>query len=241
MQIQTSHMRFILKLRKIIFPNYIFYNDVYRRLCRFYVKDAVKILHLGAGGDTIGLSGLECKFGLFVSLDIDYRQMKENSNNIKIAADVNNLPFKNGSFDLILSDAFFEHVKAPDRAIFNCFRISRGGSRLVFNTPNRFSYISMFNLYAPRFIKNIAKRMNASRRKYFPAYYRYNTPRQIYSISSRAGYQVAVFKSYTGWPSYFDFSPAFWLFFAAVHYIIEKFRFLSDKFSMTFICVLHKK
>jgi SAM-dependent methyltransferase len=59
-------------------------------------------------------------------------------------ADIQALPFRNETFDLVVSCETVEHVTDPARAIGELARVLRPGGRLVLTTPN---YIGPIGLY----------------------------------------------------------------------------------------------
>lgn len=50
-----------------------------------------------------------------------------------------NLPFKDGVFDLIVAEDVLEHVRQQDVTLNECYRVSSGDGVLFLSTPNRFS------------------------------------------------------------------------------------------------------
>jgi 2-polyprenyl-3-methyl-5-hydroxy-6-metoxy-1,4-benzoquinol methylase len=54
-----------------------------------------------------------------------------------VVADACTLPFRGGSFDLVVSSEMIEHTPAPERAIRELAGVLRGGGLLVVTTPNR--------------------------------------------------------------------------------------------------------
>ena len=201
----------IARAKNIFFPHNFYYFDIFKRLCRINIKRGQKIFHLGAGPDTFGINNL-AGASYLVSFDIDFGQLSKNSNRHRIVADADSLPFKSGVFDLIVSDSLFEHLKNPSASLNEYHRVSGPLSRVILITPNKFFYISLFNLTSPAFIKKIVARLARLKRKVFPAYYRFNTKKKIESISGKSGYTVEVLHGYIGWSSYFGFFPPVWIF-----------------------------
>lgn len=58
-----------------------------------------------------------------------------NSNHSAIVADCNDMPFRTGSFDLIIASEIIEHLVAPAKLIENCFRVLAPGCSLLISTP----------------------------------------------------------------------------------------------------------
>ena len=61
-----------------------------------------------------------------------------------LVADVQRLPFDDGSFDLVVSLDTLEHVPDPNRALAELVRVTRPRGRLIITTPN---YLSLMGFY----------------------------------------------------------------------------------------------
>lgn len=59
-------------------------------------------------------------------------------------ADVQDLPFPSGRFDLVVSLETLEHVPFPERGLAELVRVTRPGGRLIITTPN---YLSLMGLW----------------------------------------------------------------------------------------------
>jgi 2-polyprenyl-3-methyl-5-hydroxy-6-metoxy-1,4-benzoquinol methylase len=60
-----------------------------------------------------------------------------------VVADVQDLPFEDGAFDLVISLDTLEHVPRPSVGLAELVRVTRPGGRLVITTPN---YLSLMGL-----------------------------------------------------------------------------------------------
>lgn len=52
-----------------------------------------------------------------------------------VVADVQKLPFKNNTFDLVIALELFEHVKKPEKGIGECVRVLKKGGYFIFSMP----------------------------------------------------------------------------------------------------------
>lgn len=64
-----------------------------------------------------------------------------------LAADVQQLPFPDESFDLVVSLETLEHVPDPSAGLAELVRVTRRGGRLVVTTPNYLSLIGLYRIY----------------------------------------------------------------------------------------------
>lgn len=63
-------------------------------------------------------------------------------------ADVQNIPYPAGAFDLVVSLETLEHVPDPTRGLAELVRVTRpGGGRLIITTPNYFGGLGMYRVY----------------------------------------------------------------------------------------------
>jgi len=60
--------------------------------------------------------------------------------NVDLTADINAMPFKDGSIEFIVLDSVLEHVPEPHRAVNEIFRVLKPGGRVVCITPFVFPY-----------------------------------------------------------------------------------------------------
>lgn len=228
-------------LRRRFFPKYFSYDEIYRRISRLKILDNSKILHLGSGCDKSRINGLKTGNFVLVSLDREFGQLRKNTNLVKVLGDAYNLPFKSGSFDLVLSEHFFEHIAEPKLVLSECRRVLKKNSDLVFSLPNKFSYISMFNLYFPKFLKDIAKKLRGLDIEYYQAYYRFNSAKTISDICDSERFKVKALHYYIGPPEYFLFSLPLFAFFTILHKVIELVPLWSHRFHLVFLGILEKR
>jgi SAM-dependent methyltransferase len=61
-----------------------------------------------------------------------------------IVADIQQIPFADASFDLVVSQETLEHVPRPEAGLAELVRVTRPGGRLIITGPN---YLSLMGLY----------------------------------------------------------------------------------------------
>jgi 2-polyprenyl-3-methyl-5-hydroxy-6-metoxy-1,4-benzoquinol methylase len=64
-----------------------------------------------------------------------------------VVADVENIPFDEEAFDMVVSLETLEHVPDPARALGELVRVTRRGGRLIVTTPNYLSLYGLGRLY----------------------------------------------------------------------------------------------
>lgn len=100
-----------------------------------------RILEIGAGGGFTLVALRELGFSRLYGLDLTSTTLAEMHQRLGstglIAADAESLPFRDGSFDLLLSSDVIEHLPELDRHMAEAARVLVPGGRYLFKTPNR--------------------------------------------------------------------------------------------------------
>lgn len=111
----------------------------------------------------------------------------------KIAGDIQCLPFKDASFDLVTANVVVEHVASPDVLFAEVRRVLRPGGRFLFHTPNFLGYASLLAACFPQRVKNkLAAWLHGRREEdVYPTFYKINTERTIRSHAERSSFVVA--------------------------------------------------
>jgi SAM-dependent methyltransferase len=98
-----------------------------------------KALDMGSGSGA-NLEVLHRCFPAVVGADVSIRVLRTSKhvhNTTEfVTADIQNLPFKSGAFDVVVSTEVFEHVADLERAVLESRRILSEGGYLVVSTPN---------------------------------------------------------------------------------------------------------
>ena len=113
--------------------------DYQKRFVDFKIKEDEKVLDIGSGGEPFFLAThVADKY----PGDTHHRYNKLNTKNLPFTeADIQNLPFENGSFDFVYTAHVLEHVEDPAKAMDELMRI---GKRGYIEVPTRMSDI-VFN------------------------------------------------------------------------------------------------
>jgi SAM-dependent methyltransferase len=144
------------------------------------------------------------------------------------------LPFKDGQFDVIVSDVTFEHVDNPEHVASELLRVLRPGGYICARTPNRRGYVKIITSMIPnrlhvRFLRRIQPERQAE--DVFPTRYKLNSLADI-----RRHFPGCDIHHYfdSAEPSYYFGREAIYRLFLAFH------RLLPDAFA-TSLCVFIRK
>ncbi len=101
---------------------------------------ATTILDVGSGSAWLASEKTKDNIKVF-SLDISKTNLLKakkkipSSNHIQVAADSFKLPFKNNSFDVVISSEVIEHVVSPQDFVRELFRVVKTNGSLIITTP----------------------------------------------------------------------------------------------------------
>ena len=148
------------------------------------LKSNDKILEIGCGIGTVvfELSGNGHDItGIDISGEaIDYGRKKYDNIRLEVQA-AETLPYKDDSFEVVLSFDLFEHIAEIDKHISEVRRVLRPGGYYLFQTPNRYSNI----IYETLWTKSLQWR------RYHPSLH---SPGQLRRRMSRHGFETRFVK-----------------------------------------------
>lgn len=90
-----------------------------------------------------------------------------------VQGDVQNLPFADASFDIVVSCETIEHVPDPWAALREMHRVTGPDGRLFLTTPNYFNFTGLYDLYAHFRHSGNRDDQPFDRRQWFPQIRRY--------------------------------------------------------------------
>ncbi len=209
------------------------YLRYYRDLIGEGLASARTIIHFGAGSG--GAAGPWQLFPgkPFVSVDLDWRQLRLNPNRLKVVADGARLPFALNSLDMIATEHTFEHLERPREVLAEIHRVLRPGRGLIFAIPNGWSYVSLVARLTPfvvhRWYQNMMSGHSAgdapdtSR-----TFYRLNTMGALRAAARECGLGLTLVRTFAGDPSYtLVLPPPLHLLAVALHKLLDAFDMLA--------------
>jgi SAM-dependent methyltransferase len=112
----------------------------------------------------------------------------------RVVGIVEALPYAGDSFDLVSANVVVEHLRYPEIAFAEIFRVLRPGGVFVFRTPSARSYFVRIARRLPQPLKMWLASRVIERRKVediYPTYYRANSAEVIEEICRMVGFQRA--------------------------------------------------
>lgn len=225
------------------FPDYIPAHVIYRNLI-YQNADLKKhkILHFGCGYDSYGIFEKVISTNIYRMDKLVDRLLKIKHGG-KIVGNGYNIPIISEAFDFVVCEDVFEHIEHPYKLLKEFNRILKKGGKLIFLTPNKYSYISVAGRITPLWFHKFYRRLqgrHSSDIKVFPTFYRMNTIKQLLRLASSHGFLVEELHTFVGGPSYFYFSITLTRLFIHIHRILERYNWLKN-FRITIVGVFVKK
>jgi len=128
-----------------------------------------------------------------VGIDMDMPSLHDNTTVVhRVAGNMEQAPFRAGSFHLITSNAVMEHVADPAAALRNVHALLKANGLFIFHTPNFYNYQTLLASLLPQRAKNALSWHLEGRREedVFPTHYRMNTAAKIRRLAKECGFQV---------------------------------------------------
>jgi len=185
---------------KWILPDLIWNQQIYGTVLQKYVNGETRWLDLGCGWRLLGKDLEPVEDGLVntakcvVGCDMDFHSIRKHRNIRKLLlGSGEDLPFQNGSFDLVTCNMVVEHFQNPKKAFSEMARVLSPGGCLIVHTPNLLNYAVFLNHTVMRWVPRksvLALIKFADTRKeddIFITFYRANTARKLARVCSEFG------------------------------------------------------
>lgn len=147
---------------------------------------------------------------MIVGFDLDRAALQRIAPEPCALADLEAIPARNESIDLLVSEFVFEHFERPQKVIAECTRVLRPGGELVFLTINKNSLPGRITAWTPhgfhRWINRI-RPIEVDEADVFPTFYRLNTYARISRLFEQHGLEQVEFRFLEASFPYVEFSP----------------------------------
>ena len=188
--------KFYWKVQGLIVPGLLISQYPYKDTLKNYINENTQWLDLGCGHQLLPrympsskeeeLSMIE-SIKMIVGIDYCYDSLqKHRTIKYKNIGDIENLPFKDNSFNLITANMVVEHIENPTPALDEVFRILKPKGIFIFHTTNVLNYQTFLTFLIPDLVKNKLIEFLEGRKEedVFPAYYRMNSRKKNKAIST---------------------------------------------------------
>lgn len=211
-----------------------------------------KLRQIIAPGDRVLDAG--CGAGKFFGMEfareigcrlvgIDLRQdLRSNSEiDFGVRAELDGLPFSDGSFDVVNCRLVIEHVDFPVAVLKEFYRVLKPGGRLAIFTPNLLHYFGVAASVTPQWfhVWFNSRVRGFDEEDTFPTRYRANTRRRVRKLFLKSGFSGADINMVEGAPSVLAFNSVLHRMGLAYEWLVNRYDFLSS-FRLNIIAVAYK-
>ena len=181
-------------LERAITPGAESSQNQYARIVTSHVKPTSRWLELGCGHQLwpdwiAGQTETARAASLLVGLDPDLESLKRNQFVHHRVAGLQ-LPFVDGSFNLVTANMVFEHLEDPAAVLREIRRVLTPDGVCIFHTANALYWQTVLGRWLPQPIKNMlvwfSERRDAA--DVYPTHYRINTAGAIQRVLQQAGF-----------------------------------------------------
>jgi SAM-dependent methyltransferase len=188
-------------------------NRLFREAVLERVPAARDVLDLGAGAGIVRDMDLRGLGPRIHGIDLDPRVLQNPFLDDARVGTAEDLPYPDGSFDLVVCNNVLEHLPDPAIAFAEVVRVLRPGGVFLAKTPNRWHYVALLARLTPhRFHQLVNEWRGRDREDTFPTLYRANTVGALHRWAKTAGLTVERVRHVEGRPEYLRiFAPAYLL------------------------------
>ena len=187
-------------------------SRAYRRFVSGYLTPRTELLDYGAGRGGEPLHGFRELVGRAAGVDVDDAILgNPHLHEAKVIAPAAPIPYRDETFDVVISANVLEHVDDPDLVFAEIHRVLRPGGRFLFKTPNKHHYVPTIARLTPhRFHTWVNRRRGVADCDTFPTRYRANTPGAVRRLAREHGFVVERLDTIEGRPEYLRaFTPLY--------------------------------
>lgn len=170
----------IMKYLKYRNPSYKSIWDEYERLISKNIFPEMIFLDAGCGW----INDRTDKYltDKSIGIDIDLKSLRDNINyDNLIFCDLDNIPLKNETVDIITTKSVLEHIEYPDVVFKEFFRILNNKGILIMVLPNVYNPVNLFGKLTPLKLHKILMKIVSRRddKDIYPTYFRCCSPSSI--------------------------------------------------------------
>lgn len=156
---------------------------------------------------------LSSRAALLVGMDFDSSILRHPLLNARVVGRGEDLPFEDGTFDLITANMVVEHLEDPRQVLQEVQRVLKPGGRLIFHTPNYRYYLIRLAALTPDFLKRRLVWWLEGRREedIFPTVYRMNTVTQVREFAKGSGLEIESIEVKGSAGEFYTLGPLYWI------------------------------
>lgn len=173
------------------YSSYVPIWDYYASLISKNIGSGVVFLDAGCGWRNNTVEGYLTEDIIAVGVDIDFEALKDNSTYKNLCCStLENLPFKNNTFDMITTKCVLEHIEHPEVVFSEFSRVLKRRGRLIMVLPNLYNPAMLVGKLTPLWLHK--KLMGAISKRYeediYSTYFRCNSVWSLDRMCKCAGF-----------------------------------------------------
>jgi len=220
-------MREVEALERRYYPGYIDEHARFDAVVRRYLTPTTTLLDAGAGRGIQFPNDYRRYVAHAFGVDLDPAVGTNESLDAGVVADLDRLPFRSESFDLVISKYVFEHLERPLPVMREIRRSMRTGGRLLIHTPNRWHYVALGATVTPtRFHAWYNAKRGREEADTFRTRYRANDESALRKLAARSAFRLVSIDLIETKPDYLVFHPALYRAGIAYERLVNRFEVL---------------
>ena len=165
---------------------------------------------------------------LVVGDDVDERISNTPGVDSLVIADLSKLPFRDKTFDVVMSLMVVEHLDDPQACFAEFGLVCKNGVLVVLATPHLLHYGPLMTALTPfGFHKWFRRHVLGSRGESFSTRYRANTPRKLAKMMKCAGFTTVEVRLIDSEPAYLSWLNSLYAAGLVYHRLVNRFDKLS--------------
>ena len=181
-----------------------------------YLDGSRRVLDLGAGTGVIDALDWRGPGRRVIGIDPDPRISGHPFLDDRARGSGSELPFRDESFDAVVTVNVMEHIANPNSILLEVHRILKRGGVFLVKTPNRNHYVAQMASLTPGWFHSWYNGLRGrASEDTFETVYRFNRLNEIRERADRTGFEVVSLDAFEGIPEYlllssFLFYPGLW-------------------------------
>lgn len=162
-----------------------------------------KVLDLGAGSGLLEFMDMRDSLRTVIGIDVDAAISRNSLVDHAVRGSGDRIPFKDATFDLVVSNNVLEHLEEPDATFLEIERVLKPDGSFLFKTPNRRHYVPLLARLIPQRLHSaVVQSRGRTESDVFQTRYRANSPKRVRRLAEQANLFAVEIETLEGRPEY---------------------------------------